>query len=366
MRRFSDAYEKAHESVSNFKYSGEWQKFLTDEVGVKLVFASADGPGAANGKRLEKMRTKIAARKDGTEGDVLLEMVGINPSGTQTLTSDQAQALATLKLIRHFYLQHEQGAQNLWIYSSPFSLHKWIYEELKNTTPASAKAKLNKVDEVYPKDVRPKLGAITNQALKWCGVCQTKLGKPDTATKAKVKAWFLPGTPDDDAVDKTAKALCAGFRDVCVLLKANKLIYSDDPIDRMKGDAVSGQTNYRSNFNAYAFVAADRGEKLDVVYIQRGVLRRLGGDQEWQAILGIVHELSHRVIGTKDAVYDFKGLKPNDVLTTKHALKNADSWAYFCADMNDQLPTAYRTRYYKAPTALRQRYVDWVAAQTGS
>ncbi len=152
-----------------------------------------------------------------------------------------------------------------------------------------------------------------------------------------------------------------------MLLKANKLIYSDDPTDRMKGSAVTGQGNYKSNWNAFGFVAADRGEKLDVVYVQRGILRRLGGGEDWMAVLAIVHELSHRVIGTKDAVYDFKGLKPSSVLTTTHALKNADSWAYFCADMNGKIPNVYRTKYYKAPTALRQSYINWVAAQvTGS
>ncbi len=195
MKRFSDAYAKARDSVSNFKYSGEWQKFLTDQVGTKLVFASADGPAHVHGKRLDKLREKLTGT--GTEAETLMKMVGINPTGTQTLTSDQAQALATLKLIRHFYLQHEQGAQGLWLYASPFSLHKWIHDDLAGATPMTAKAKLDKIDEVFPKEARKKLATMTNEALAWCSKCQSKLGSPDTATKAKVKTWFHPTDPSD-------------------------------------------------------------------------------------------------------------------------------------------------------------------------
>jgi hypothetical protein len=76
------------------------------------------------------------------------------------------------------------------------------------------------------------------------------------------------------------------------------------------------------------------------------------------ATLAIIHELSHRLIKSKDAVYDFTGLKPGSVLTHGHAIVNADSWAYFAADFNGQLPDHKRTSVWKEPPALRASYLN--------
>jgi hypothetical protein len=73
--------------------------------------------------------------------------------------------------------------------------------------------------------------------------------------------------------------------------------------------------------------------------------------------LTLLHEMSHSVINTKDAVYDFDGLKPGAVLSQKHALVNADSWAYFATDLAGQLPGSRAAKVLKEPPSLRAAYL---------
>ena len=61
--------------------------------------------------------------------------------------------------------------------------------------------------------------------------------------------------------------------------------------------------------------------------------------------LTIIHELSHREVGTDDNAYDHDGLKPaKDKLPYAKALNNADSWAYFCLDLAGVLAAGDRNR----------------------
>ena len=95
-----------------------------------------------------------------------------------------------------------------------------------------------------------------------------------------------------------------------------------------------------------------------MVYIQDAALNKWASPNEgWVATLTILHEMSHRVINTKDAVYDFDGLKPGAVLSQKHALANADSWAYFATDLAGQLPGSRAVKVLKEPPALRAAYL---------
>jgi hypothetical protein len=100
------------------------------------------------------------------------------------------------------------------------------------------------------------------------------MGTPDDATKDMIKRWFFSGDVEKDAMNKAASTLLSGFKKFVTLCNSSKLIFSDEPIDRMTGDAVSGQTHYRSNWEDYAFVAGGAGERLDVVYIQNATLRQ--------------------------------------------------------------------------------------------
>ena len=53
----------------------------------------------------------------------------------------------------------------------------------------------------------------------------------------------------------------------------------------------------------------------------------------WLCALTIIHELTHKLVSTKDIRYDHDGLKPGATFDNGDALNNADSWAYFAADI---------------------------------
>lgn len=367
MKFFSDAYAQARTTARDYQFASEWQKFLTDDVGMKLIFADATGPNPMHGKKMEKLREKLTAISGECEATSLMKMAGVNPAGTQAMTTKQANAVATLKLIRHFYLEHKQGAKSLWVWANPLSLHKWIYDELKTATPTSAKAKLNKIDEVFSKTARGQLATAINQANAWAGKCVAKLGNPNTDTLEKVQTWFCDGNADKKTVEETAATLLTGFKAICAIINSNKLIFSDDPVRRVKG-AESGKNASDKWKRTRASVAADRGEKLDVVYIKGSLLRDLGRDtKEWAVIRTLVHEMSHRMPnGTKDVSYRHQGIKPGGEFVGEHPLKNADSWAFFAADINEKIPDAARTKYYKTPDGLRASYKRWLEKQKGN
>ena len=363
IKRFTPAYDRARESAKLYAFSLDWQQFLTDKIVIRTLLGGSEGPDAAHGTQLDTLRSKLVEtmQKVGgstTEGDVLLQMAGIK--GTGVLTDAQADALATLKLLRHLYYQCDKLNQSVWIYAQPFSFHKWVFDEISGCTSAQAREKLNHVDEVYPATMRGYMVSGLQQSLAWCQKCVAKLGTPDADTKGVVKRWFIPGSPSDEEIGKVATTLLDGFKKISVLCNSTRVIFSDEPINRMTGKAVTGQTHYHSDWEDYAFVDGGKPhERLDVVYIQNATLKKWSSaNQGWMATLAIIHELSHRVVNTKDAVYDFTGLKPGTVLGKQHAAVNADSWAYFAADLNKQLPSDKVTEVMKEPVSLRAAYLS--------
>lgn len=355
--RFTPAYDKVTDTAKNYKFSTVWHSFLNDKCGFRMIFGNASGPDHVRASGLDKLRKAIKdSSKD--EGKLILEMVGVNAGGTQAMSAAQSKAAASVKFARHFYLQKKTGAQAVWIYAQPYTMHKWVHEELDGKTPAAAMPKLKASDEVYPPALRKSMGDGVNQALAWCEKCVAKLGAPDAATKDLIETWFFHNTPDATAQAAAAASLLDGFKKVTALLKSNNLIFSDEPIDRLKGSAVTGQTHYKSNWNDYGFVdGGSSKERLDAVYIQKAALDAWsGGTGAWIATLTIIHELTHRVLDTDDVVYDFSGLEPSAKLTYTKAIKNADSWGYFCAELNGQLPAAAKTKVYKQAANLRGKY----------
>lgn len=358
INRFTQAYDRASASAKGYTFADDWKQFLKDTVPLTALIGSPDGPNASQAAKLDTLRSKLKEASSKTEADIILAMAGV--SGSTALSDAQADAVATLKLLRHLYYSESKGNQSLWIYAQPFSFHKWVFDEIKGSTPGDAKTKLNYMDEVYDETMRGKMSAGVQQALSWSLNCVAKLGTANDATKTVITRWFYSADPGAEAMTKTAATLREGFQKVAGLCSSTKLIFSDEPIDRMTGKAVAGQTHYKSNWNDYAFVdgAATR-ERLDVVYIQNASLDKWqSADKSWKATLAIVHELTHRLIETKDAVYDFTGLKPGTVLTHAHAIVNADSWAYFAADLNGQLPSSQCTKVWTEPPELRAAYLN--------
>jgi hypothetical protein len=68
----------------------------------------------------------------------------------------------------------------------------------------------------------------------------------------------------------------------------------------------------------------------------------------------IVHEVSHRVAGTDDFAYDNTGLRPSKTgIRFSHALRNADTWGYFCVDLAGMLAQSDSDKVLKTGTLLK-------------
>lgn len=58
----------------------------------------------------------------------------------------------------------------------------------------------------------------------------------------------------------------------------------------------------------------------------------------WQCAKTIIHEISHKLLGTDDHAYGVNGIKPGTSVTKENAIKNADSWGIFALDVAGYLP----------------------------
>jgi hypothetical protein len=107
----------------------------------------------------------------------------------------------------------------------------------------------------------------------------------------------------------------------------------------------------RNDFDAGGTIAAvAEGEERPVIYLFKefmniarpnklGVIPKL-----WLCALTILHELSHSLLQTEDIMYDYQGLNVRSSFRPRDAIRNADSWAHFAADLVGALPDAARKK----------------------
>jgi hypothetical protein len=223
-----------------------------------------------------------------------------------------------------------RGAQDVWVYAPPKAYTEWLYDEFDGLSKSGLESWSSEDEETYSESDKTAMAEACQMALCWSMKCQAKLASPNDTTKALVRKWFCDPGADDKAVDKAARKLLSGFKRISAVLNSNKLVLSDEPIDRAGG-----------GWKDYAFVY--KGEKLNVIYVQGATLASAKGSKLWLAALTIVHELSHREVNTDDHRYDSDGkLSPGagtGALSAAHALDNADNWGYFAADLNGGLPS---------------------------
>lgn len=355
IRRFTAAYDRARAALKGDNLAADQRKWLEGACAVTSVFSEPDGPRRADGPKLDAFRATVKTGKGpfSGEGPVICAMAGVDPDGGAVLARADSDLLAALKMLRHFYLVREAGAQSVWVYAQPYQYHAWVFDEIEGQTAKSARAKLGKRKEVYSKADRRNMGDGVNQSLAWCQKCVHRLSNPDDEVREVVRTWFAPGPA---AMDGAINTLKDGFKKISDVLRSNKLVFSDEPVNRNTGDRILFQRHARSEWNDFAFVDGG-GERLDVVYVQNAALKAWGSQSKaWIATVTIIHELSHRILKTDDVVYDYAGLQPSDKLTFRLAIKNADTWGYFAADLNGTLPRKARRRVYRQAEELERGF----------
>ncbi len=378
MDTFTAAYAKLRDVVGQQAFAPEWQSLLLDEIGVRALLA-AEGPASSSAGALDRLRARID--KDGLDkrGDTIFEAAKPGPAlraGAATgaawwaapvadLASKIASAAAivgagkgsagalaeraaALKMLSHLYRTTRRGAQDLWVYAPPKSFARWVFDEISGSEE-HVRSRLDQDDEIYAAGDRQAMCVALAHAMKWCLDAVGKLSSPTAATRALVKDWFADQSTTEAQVDSTVAALRDGFKTIAGVCNSNVLIFSDEPVDRNKVyNSGTGDTGWKD----WAFVRPS--EDLDVIYIQGAFVKSGATGRTWKCALTVIHEISHRALGTKDLMYDYSGLRPDKArFPSTRAIRNADSWAYFVTDLAGMLAPADRHTVLRVGAAKR-------------
>ena len=339
MRHFSEAYEKCRAVLRDQTFESGWQTYLNVTTQATQVFKGEWLSGAGAGG-LDSVRTKL-----GKGNEAAAEILKAAANGESV--GQKWERAAALKLMKHLYLVATRGAQDVWIYSPPKKDEGWVFDEL-NLSDHALTVKLADEEEIFTVEQKNVMAHALQFAQTWCQAAASKVASPDDSAKAVIKRWFADASTKDEDLGTIATKLNDGFKKMDVMAGSCEVVLSDDPRDRKQG----GQ----KWFNSYRALVYP-GEAKPVIYIEglwlseADGVRDTGNDgQMWNLARTIIHELSHKAAPTDDICYAGHTLNPDatntkrngKTLNAANALKNADSWAYFCVDLAGVLPEARR------------------------
>ena len=331
MGNFSEAYSQARDVIQTEKFETDWDAFITTDAKLKLVLG-ADYPSASHGDGLDKLRARFEkAAKKGFFSKITgsgLDDVIIAACKTGGKDANIGEKAATLKMLKHLYLERKTGNQDVWIYSPPKAYRSWVFSEIKGEDSGS-KGKLRQEREVYSTRERGVMADALQEAASWCQKVQINIGA--AGGEDTVKAWFMDASATAQNLTQAVDTLKAGFKKIETVCRSGQLIFSDEPGDRTSG-----------GWKDWAFVY--KSETMNVVYLQGAFIKAGNSGNKTMCALTIIHELTHKLLGTNDNRYDYDGLKPSATLPFAKTITNADSWGYFAADICGMLSASDRNK----------------------
>ncbi|HZM97084.1 MAG TPA: M35 family metallo-endopeptidase [Vicinamibacterales bacterium] len=364
-QKFKAEYDYAREWLAKTDAFAEGWRPLVRQLHSLMA---ADGFDADNAPSLAELRAKVTkgagrnGRERVDEDQGILSAVGAWSANDACAVEAKAKMrAAALKFLRHVYLLKITGGKRLWVFSLPTEFKGWPSDDLnaRANTQAATRVLLRSHWEVFSNTQKKYLANSTQQSLAWChraGIVLALAAKNDNkSSKSKaaldiVKRWFAdPGTTESDLQGYVAK-LAKGFKDIAATLNKGTFVLTDwVPLRSASTDA---EVQW---LNAEAFTFRSKAEGLDVVYIEKSFFvdhpgNVLKGQKNWTRI--VVHELTHLVSGTEDIVngksrYAWYGIGPHAGFPGSQAIRNADSWAFFCADCAGTLTDGERTTALK-------------------
>ncbi|MES2089213.1 MAG: M35 family metallo-endopeptidase, partial [Pseudomonadota bacterium] len=233
-------------------------------------------------------------------------------------------------------------------YSPPSAYSKWIFDEVAGANDVALQTALSKDEtEVYSVTQRATMAHAVQQARAVALATVAKLGSASDTTKEVVRRYFgNAGTTERQLID-IMTTLASGYQKIAGACNEGNIVISDEPGDRTGG-----------GWKDWAFIYT--AETMSVIYLQGAWLKKADeatpSNQSplYRCLRTIIHELSHKEVGTEDIVYGPKGLKPegSTALTPEYALHNADSWAYFAVDVLGQLTGPDKSNGSTSTTAI--------------
>ena len=328
LRLFSDVYQKAVQVIRTSQFDApEWAPIIR---GLRILLAD-DGPNCQRCAALDELRAKVnqIQLKNGDHGNAVGNAIIALCNDTQSGYQDR---IALIKFLLHFYMIGKKGGQAVWIADLPQNFFFWPFDMLEFKSEREFPALLSDRKEVFGGRNREMMASAFQLSRKWAADIQVKLAMPNDETLAMVGKWFhLPST-NNASVMRTASVLHKGFKEIHIACNQKQVIFSDRPNHRINPDydTTIAQISYSDSLVVLYFY------KKFLEYGKRGPAARF--NDCWKAALTIIHELSHLKAGTEDHRYAYEGIKPGFELNEQESIANADSWAFFAADMVGMLP----------------------------
>ena len=350
MDEFTEAWAAAGAALK----SGNLHADMTPVKWGLKAFLGGPEP-SREGKVLDKLREIINRRAgqiavgSGVGPDIAQARAIVEYAGAGAGKNGRA---AMLKMLYHMYMAGSTNAQVVWVYSPPEVYSEWIFDVVEHETDdAGLIGQLGQAgQELYSAAQRATIGRSVQTAKNLCLNAAALCGTGSDETLVVVRNYFSTSTATSRELQQVTSRLAHGFQLMAGMLNRGVVVISDEPKDRQAG----GWSDF-----AFAYPAED----MCVIYVQGSMLKKIddynGGDQRslLRAARTVVHETSHKVLHTGDVIYGSSGgLRPegSQQLTPEFAISNADSWAYFCVDLNHQLrPGASRRARTAAPRILR-------------
>lgn len=367
-KTFKAEYDYARSWLkSDQRFATHWQPLVRDLQ--RLM--SGDGFDAGRATALSELRKKstqgegrLLGHKKVTPDRGLLEAVGAwSDDGAAVPDDTQKMRAAALKLLCHTYLLNRSGSRKVWIVSMPNDFVAWPSDDINARSPTQIALRLllRSSEEVFSEEQKKYLAASTQQAMAWCQKAGIVLASAAKAASGKaggkgvdainlVKRWFADPATSVADLQAYIERLSTGLKAIIAMLNRGHFVLTDWMPLR------TASTQDEINFlMSEAFTFPSRGEGMDTVYIERSFFTHdaggvVHGQKNWTRVL--VHELTHLVCGTDDvnigrARYAHYGIGPHAGFPGSAAIRNADSWAFFCADCAGALTDGERNHALK-------------------
>lgn len=326
MNLFTEVYDKSRDLLTKPCFDKSW---ATIEAKVKSLLAEDGFSRADYPVLIDIRRTLTAVAKDKPdEGKAIAEEILRLSRPDENGFQDRA---ALLKTLRHIYHVVNKGAQSIWVVDHPKSYPKWSYDQTQGVSKARMVDVLSPWRETFGAGNRQMMSDALQLARKISMDTEIKLGANSVRTRRKIRKWFLVRGATKDQVDNVRTTLIAGFKKISALCNAQSVIFSDRPHKRV-------DPTWRAK------ASVNSGDQMPVIYIFEAFIRygkrNEDGirDQLWQCAKTIIHEMSHKLLGTDDHAYGVNGIKPGTSVTEAQAITNADSWGIFALDLAGLLP----------------------------
>jgi hypothetical protein len=326
MNLFTEVYDKSRDLLAAPCFDPSW---ATVEAKLKSLLAEDGFNRADYGILIEirRLLTAVAKGKPDEGKAIAEEILRLSRPGDNGF-QDRA---ALLKTLRHIYHVVNKGAQSIWVVDHPKAYPKWSFDQTQGVSQAKMVETLTPWRETFGAGNRQMLSDALQLARKISMDAEIKLGANEVRTRRKIRKWFLVRGASSDQVDAVRTTLRDGFKKITALCNAQSVIFSDRPHKRVDP-------------NSRAKASVNSGDVMPIIYIFEAFIRygKRSDDgirhQLWQCAKTIIHEMTHKLLGTDDHAYGVNGIRPGVSVTEAQAITNADSWGIFALDLAGLLP----------------------------